>query len=312
MTILPASFRAYVVDKSADGSFSRGLRGLTPADLPPGELTVRVEWSSVNFKDGLAARADGKVARVYPLVAGIDLAGRVVASDDDAFPVGSRDRGQRLRHRHGAPRRLRRAGAHPVGLGGPAPAGADDTRRDGDRHGGLHGGDERRRARAPRPEARRRTGAGDRRRRWGGLDRDRDPRGARLRGLGRHRQGGRGRSPAGPRCDGVPDPRRGDRSRPAARVDALGGRRRHGGLGDAPVRAADHAPGGDGRVERQRLRRRASHDGVPVHPARGRAPRDGQCQPADRAAAVALGTPGGRPAAARHRGRDHRGGPRHA
>ena len=89
MTDLPASFRAYVVDKAPDGAFSRGLRDLTPADLPPGELTIRVEWSSVNFKDGLAARVDGKVARVYPLVAGIDLAGEVVASDDDAFPVGS-------------------------------------------------------------------------------------------------------------------------------------------------------------------------------------------------------------------------------
>ena len=70
MTDLPTSFRAYVVDKPADGAFSRGLRDLTPDDLPPGELTIRVEWSSVNFKDGLAARADGKVARVYPLVAG--------------------------------------------------------------------------------------------------------------------------------------------------------------------------------------------------------------------------------------------------
>ena len=75
MPALPDSFRAYVVDKPADGVFSRGLRDLTPDDLPPGELTIRVEWSSVNFKDGLAARADGKVARVYPLVAGIDLAG---------------------------------------------------------------------------------------------------------------------------------------------------------------------------------------------------------------------------------------------
>ena len=90
MPELPEAFRAYVVDKPADGPFSRGLRDLTPADLPPGELTIRVEWSSVNFKDGLAARADGKVARVYPLVAGIDLAGEVVTSDDDAFPVGSK------------------------------------------------------------------------------------------------------------------------------------------------------------------------------------------------------------------------------
>jgi acrylyl-CoA reductase (NADPH) len=60
------------------------------ADLPPGEVTVRVEWSGVNFKDGLAAREDGRVARGYPLVPGIDLAGTVVASDDDAFPEGAK------------------------------------------------------------------------------------------------------------------------------------------------------------------------------------------------------------------------------
>jgi putative YhdH/YhfP family quinone oxidoreductase len=90
MTDLPRAFRAYVVDKPPDAAFSRGLRDLSPDDLPPGEVTVRVEWSSVNFKDGLAAREDGKVARAYPLVAGIDLAGEVVASGDAAFPVGSK------------------------------------------------------------------------------------------------------------------------------------------------------------------------------------------------------------------------------
>jgi acrylyl-CoA reductase (NADPH) len=90
MPALPDSFRAYVVDKPEGGAFARGFRTLIPADLPPGEVTVRVEWSGVNFKDGLAAREDGRVARSYPLVPGIDLAGTVVASDDAAFPVGAR------------------------------------------------------------------------------------------------------------------------------------------------------------------------------------------------------------------------------
>ena len=75
MTDLPESFRAYVVDKAADGAFSRGLRDLTPADLPPGELTIRVEWSSVNFKDGLAARADALRRKASAeTAAGIDAA----------------------------------------------------------------------------------------------------------------------------------------------------------------------------------------------------------------------------------------------
>jgi putative YhdH/YhfP family quinone oxidoreductase len=90
MTNLPETFRAYVVDKPDGGPFTRGLRAIAVADLPPGEVTVRVEWSSVNFKDGLAAREDGRVARSYPLIPGIDLAGEVVESDSDEFPVGSR------------------------------------------------------------------------------------------------------------------------------------------------------------------------------------------------------------------------------
>ncbi len=89
MPSLPESFRAFVVDRPEGGTFSRGVREMRTADLPPGEVTVRVAWSGVNFKDGLAARADGKVARSYPLIPGIDLAGSVVASDDDAFPVGT-------------------------------------------------------------------------------------------------------------------------------------------------------------------------------------------------------------------------------
>jgi acrylyl-CoA reductase (NADPH) len=89
MTNLPESFRAFVVDRPEGGSFTRGVREVRTVDLPAGEITVRVAWSSVNFKDGLAAREDGRVARGYPLIPGIDLAGTVAASDDDAFPVGT-------------------------------------------------------------------------------------------------------------------------------------------------------------------------------------------------------------------------------
>lgn len=85
---LPETFRAYVVDRHGD-RFERGLRDLTPNDLPEGEVDVRVTWSSVNFKDGLAATADGKVARAYPLVPGIDLAGVVMRSSHPSFPPGA-------------------------------------------------------------------------------------------------------------------------------------------------------------------------------------------------------------------------------
>jgi acrylyl-CoA reductase (NADPH) len=89
MSDLPESFPAYVVDKPDGGAFTRGLRELARDDLPAGGVTVRVEWSSVNFKDGLAAREDGRVARSYPLVPGIDLAGTVAASSDPAVSLGS-------------------------------------------------------------------------------------------------------------------------------------------------------------------------------------------------------------------------------
>ena len=84
----PDTFRAFVVEQTGE-SVARGVRSLMPADLPPGEVTVRVAWSSVNYKDGLAAQADGKVARISPLVPGIDLAGEVIVGDDPSLAVGS-------------------------------------------------------------------------------------------------------------------------------------------------------------------------------------------------------------------------------
>lgn len=87
MSHVPASFRAYVVERLED-RVERGVRDLTTADLPEGDVVIRVEWSSVNFKDGLATRFDGRVARISPLIPGIDLAGTVIASDSPAFVAG--------------------------------------------------------------------------------------------------------------------------------------------------------------------------------------------------------------------------------
>ena len=85
----PAAFRAFVAER--DGStVSRGVREFGPAELPEGDVLVRVEWSSVNYKDALATVANGKVARISPLVPGIDLAGIVVESSDESFPTGRR------------------------------------------------------------------------------------------------------------------------------------------------------------------------------------------------------------------------------
>ncbi len=80
-------FRALVVDKTGD-DVNVSLDRWTPDQLMPGEVTIRVAASSVNYKDALAARADGKVVRRYPLILGIDLAGTVDASDDPRHKPG--------------------------------------------------------------------------------------------------------------------------------------------------------------------------------------------------------------------------------
>jgi acrylyl-CoA reductase (NADPH) len=80
-------FRAYVVNKTDEG-FTSGLRELTQADLPSGEVLIKVAYSSVNYKDGLASIPNGRVVRNYPLVAGIDMSGVVVESRDPRFKPG--------------------------------------------------------------------------------------------------------------------------------------------------------------------------------------------------------------------------------
>ena len=80
-------YRAVVVEKPVD-SFRVAVTTLQEADLPDGTVTVRVEWSDVNYKDALACTPDGRVVRSYPMVPGIDLAGLVVQSADPRFREG--------------------------------------------------------------------------------------------------------------------------------------------------------------------------------------------------------------------------------
>jgi acrylyl-CoA reductase (NADPH) len=70
------TFAAFTAEKTDDG-FRRGVTELAVDDLPDGDVLVDVEWSSVNYKDALAATEKGRVARISPLVPGIDLAGTV-------------------------------------------------------------------------------------------------------------------------------------------------------------------------------------------------------------------------------------------
>jgi acrylyl-CoA reductase (NADPH) len=85
-----AMFRALVVDKDADGSTIASVRDLTEADLPEGNVTVAVEYSTLNYKDGLCLGSGGGLVKVWPHVPGIDFAGTVEASDDPRWKVGDK------------------------------------------------------------------------------------------------------------------------------------------------------------------------------------------------------------------------------
>ena len=82
MPDLPEEVRAFVAEKGDDG-VDRGLRTLPSAELGEGDVVVRVDCSSVNYKDALATIPKGQVARISPLVPGIDLAGTVVEGAGD-------------------------------------------------------------------------------------------------------------------------------------------------------------------------------------------------------------------------------------
>ena len=77
-----------LVARQNDDRIDAAIETLEESDLPPGEVTIRVHYSSVNYKDALALTPNGGVVREYPIVPGIDLAGEVVASESDEFAVG--------------------------------------------------------------------------------------------------------------------------------------------------------------------------------------------------------------------------------
>jgi acrylyl-CoA reductase (NADPH) len=80
-------FKALVAEREGD-DVERSLRTLGEDDLPEGDVLVRVEWSSVNYKDALAVSPNGQVAKTSPLVPGIDLSGEVVGSGDAVLAHG--------------------------------------------------------------------------------------------------------------------------------------------------------------------------------------------------------------------------------
>ena len=81
------SFKALLIDE-VDGKVSSAFATLDETRLDPGTVTIRVAFSSVNYKDALAATGAGKIIRRFPCIGGIDLSGTVIASADPRFTAG--------------------------------------------------------------------------------------------------------------------------------------------------------------------------------------------------------------------------------
>ncbi|WP_417773085.1 acryloyl-CoA reductase [Stappia sp.] len=84
------SFKALIVNKDEAGAVTAGVETLDESRLPEGDVTVAVEYSTLNYKDGLCLGAGGGLVRTYPHVPGIDFAGTVTASDDARYKPGDK------------------------------------------------------------------------------------------------------------------------------------------------------------------------------------------------------------------------------
>jgi acrylyl-CoA reductase (NADPH) len=83
------TFKAIVIDK-ADSGQKVALTDFDDRDLMAGDVTIRIEWSTVNYKDGLAISGKAPVVRRFPMIPGIDLAGTVETSTHPAWKSGDK------------------------------------------------------------------------------------------------------------------------------------------------------------------------------------------------------------------------------
>ena len=85
------AFNALVVEQDETGAISAGVKALTLSDLPEGDVVVAVEYSTINYKDGLCmGPKGGGLVKAWPHVPGIDFAGTVEASEDPRYAPGDR------------------------------------------------------------------------------------------------------------------------------------------------------------------------------------------------------------------------------
>ena len=83
----PNTTRAFTVGKTESG-WARNIVEMPIDQLGDGDVLIQVEFSGINFKDGLASTEAGRIARIDPLIGGVDLAGKIVESSNPNFKVG--------------------------------------------------------------------------------------------------------------------------------------------------------------------------------------------------------------------------------
>lgn len=88
MTTPPNTFPAFRIHGETDGVWRAGIEQVSLDELSPGEVVIRAEWSSVNYKDALACTGKGRILRKTPLIGGLDVSGTVVASESPEFSPG--------------------------------------------------------------------------------------------------------------------------------------------------------------------------------------------------------------------------------
>ena len=84
------TFKALIIDKPEDGAVTQRVEEVGEDRLPEGDVTVAVDYSTLNYKDGMCLLGQGGLVRTYPHVPGIDFAGTVEASDDDRYQPGDK------------------------------------------------------------------------------------------------------------------------------------------------------------------------------------------------------------------------------
>ena len=90
-----ATFKAIMIEKTEAGP-KAGLADFDERDLMEGDVTVRVEWSTLNYKDGLAITGKVPVVRRFPMIPEIDFAGTVETSTASEWKAGRQGHSQRL------------------------------------------------------------------------------------------------------------------------------------------------------------------------------------------------------------------------